>query len=299
MEVIARKGKKLNFGSLSVLIVDDQEFYLNLLSAVLRGMGIYTVATAADGSEALDAAKDMRPNVIFSDWVMPEMSGIEFTRRLRRSREPRISQIPVIMVTANSLKAQIETARSAGVDTFVLKPITVKAVADKLREVVETPRDFIRTSSYIGPCRRRNRAIVNYAGPLRRFTDPVEVEEFSKDSDEIAIKTKLREISTQIELLLASVQRGDFSKLELIKIAGSEAQALAVKVGDEALSKVCWSLCAYIDKFGNSKATRADIVLTHLQAIENLIKIPNGLKDMRDKIAAGLHTVVVKALKVA
>jgi len=73
-------------------------------------------------------------------------------------------------MTGHSEKSRVYEARDAGVTEFVVKPITAKAVLDRMQAVIFHPRAFVKTDGYFGPDRRRNSAS-SYKGPLRRATD--------------------------------------------------------------------------------------------------------------------------------
>ena len=297
MTIITRKGRRLVYNQLSVLVVDDQPFYRNLLSEVLRSLGVNNITTAVDGLDALDAVESTRPNIVFADWLMPEMDGLQLTRKIRRLRDERLRMIPIIMVTTNNLKSQIVEARNAGVDTFVLKPVTLKAVCDRIKEVVEMPRDFVDVDTYIGPCRRRCRDKLSYFGPYRRHDDPMELD--ATIAQEKAAKSEMSNITKRIAVLLAGVRQGNLSKLVEIRSAAGEVMALANNISDQHLSKVCWSLTAYIDKMTDYKNVRVDIVATHLEAMEVLIKTPNSQAQLREEIAKGLQALVMRVINAA
>lgn len=296
MTIITRQGRKLVYHQLSVLVVDDQAFYRNLLSEVLRSLGVNNITTAVDGVDALDAIENSRPNVVFADWVMPEMDGLQLTRRVRRIRDERMRMVPIIMVTANNLKSQIEEARNMGVDTFILKPVTLKSVTDRLKEVIEHPRDFVSFDTYVGPSRRRNRGN-SYFGPFMRHDDPIELE--ATIAQEKAVKGAMSDITKRIHAFLAIVRQGNLSKMVEIRSAAAEVLVLAQKISDQHLAKVCWSLTAYIDKMVDYRNVRIDIVATHLESMEVLIKTPNSQAALREEIANGLQVMVTRAISAA
>ncbi len=74
------------------------------------------------------------------------------------------------MLTGHAARARVEEARDAGVTEFVVKPVTARAVLDRINAVILRPRHFVRTSEYFGPDRRR-RQDPAYQGPWRRSGD--------------------------------------------------------------------------------------------------------------------------------
>jgi response regulator RpfG family c-di-GMP phosphodiesterase len=89
--------------------------------------------------------------------------------------------IPIIMVSGYSSKECVNAARDAGVTEFLAKPVSSKAILSRLVAVIESPRPFVRTKTYFGPCRRR-RIDPFYKGPERRASELVDVEKDTSDA---------------------------------------------------------------------------------------------------------------------
>ena len=94
----------------------------------LQRVGFSDFVEACDGVEALERFDDS-VDFIITDWTMPNMSGIEFTRVLR-AHEPR--PVPILMVTTRSVREDILTAVEAGVDNYIVKPFTPKVLKEKI-----------------------------------------------------------------------------------------------------------------------------------------------------------------------
>ena len=162
--------------SLSVLIVEDNVHMLRSLAGMVRGFGFDEVHLAADPADALDMIKTNPIDLIFVDYRMPVLDGIEFTTMVRTSADSPNPYVPIIMVTAYSEPSKVRAARDAGVTEFCCKPINAKTLYSRIVSVVNKPRDFIRAPNYFGPDRRR-REDPNYRGPERRrdrMEDPVD-----------------------------------------------------------------------------------------------------------------------------
>jgi DNA-binding response OmpR family regulator len=117
-----------------VLIADDDVDIVRFVALNLRLEG-FEVVVANDGQDALDKARDVQPNLILLDTMMPRMDGYEVCSRLRDEQAG--SPIPVIMLTAKSLEADRAMAFTAGADDWVTKPFDpadlVSKVKDRLR----------------------------------------------------------------------------------------------------------------------------------------------------------------------
>jgi CheY-like chemotaxis protein len=144
------------------LVVDDSGLMCELMHGILRAVGVGPVTTAQSGAEALEilATASPGPNILFVDWEMEPMSGIELTRAIRRAPEgSKIdSYLPIIMVTAHTEMDKVLEARDAGIHEYLVKPITGRSLLSRLTEVINHPRPFIRTEAYVGPAPRRDRA---------------------------------------------------------------------------------------------------------------------------------------------
>jgi two-component system, chemotaxis family, chemotaxis protein CheY len=114
------------------LVVDDSRVIRKVSRHLLEGMG-FTVAEAADGSEALDLCVQDMPDVILLDWNMPVMSGIEFIRALRQ-REGGETPKVVFCTTENDV-VHIRSAIEAGANEYVMKPFDRETLQIKLQLV--------------------------------------------------------------------------------------------------------------------------------------------------------------------
>jgi two-component system chemotaxis response regulator CheY len=158
------------FETLRVLLVDDNQHMRAIVTAVLAGVGVKQVRETRDGGEALEALRDWPADLAIVDFQMLPMDGVEFTRTVRNAPDSKNPYLPIIMMTGHSEKSRVVDARDAGVTEFVAKPLTAKAVLERIQAVIYRPRPFVRTPSYFGPDRRR-REDPGFNGPWRRTTD--------------------------------------------------------------------------------------------------------------------------------
>jgi two-component system, chemotaxis family, chemotaxis protein CheY len=163
------------FERLKVLVVDDNAHMRKLVVAILRAFGVVEIFEASDGERAWTLLRQGNPDVIVLDWMLEgEMSGLDFTRKLRNAQDSPNPFVPIIMLTGHTHIDHVRQARDAGVNEFLAKPVSVSAVLMRLISVIEHPRPYVRTKSYFGPCRRR-RSNDEYAGPERREADATEL----------------------------------------------------------------------------------------------------------------------------
>lgn len=157
--------------SVQILLVDDNQHMRAIASAILASAGASKIREVADGAQALQALREQHIDLAIVDFNMAPLDGVEFTRLVRNSPDSANPYLPIIMMTGHSEKSRVQEARDAGVNEFVVKPITAKAMLDRIQAVILRPRPFVRCDGYFGPDRRRMQK-PDYAGPFRRSTDP-------------------------------------------------------------------------------------------------------------------------------
>ena len=159
--------------SLKVLLIDDNQHMRAITSAVLQSAGVREVREASDGAAALEILREQSVDLAIVDFNMFPLDGVEFTRLVRNAGDSPNPYLPIIMMTGHAERARVTEARDAGVTEFVVKPITAKAILDRIQAVIFHPRPYVKTDGYFGPDRRRSSAS-NYRGPRRRKTDQAE-----------------------------------------------------------------------------------------------------------------------------
>ena len=161
----------MRFDLLKIMLVDDNHHMRVLLTEILRAIGVKHVFEASDGAEALQIMRTHQVDVVITDLAMQPLDGIDFVRLLRNSPDSPNQMAPVIMITGHSTSRRVSEARDAGVNEFLAKPVTARGVIERIGEIVEHPRPYIRSGDYFGPDRRR-RSDPHFPGPWQRSTDP-------------------------------------------------------------------------------------------------------------------------------
>lgn len=141
-------------GELKVLLVDDNEHMRAIVGTILKGIGIVNLREARDGSEALEALRTWPADIAIVDFRMEPMDGVDLTRLVRNAADSRNPFLPIIMMTGFADRPRVEEARDSGVTELIVKPVTARAIIDRLNAVVYRPRPFVRTADYFGPQRR-------------------------------------------------------------------------------------------------------------------------------------------------
>jgi CheY-like chemotaxis protein len=164
----------IDFNKLRFLICDDNAHMRRILRTLLHSFGAREVNEAEDGATSLEMFIHYVPDIVICDWAMPIFDGIELTQMIRQPNGSGNPYVPIILLTGHCDKRRVMTARDAGVTEFLAKPISAKALYQRILNVVVSPRPFIRTKTYFGPDRRRNTSNA-YIGPERRNNGKAEV----------------------------------------------------------------------------------------------------------------------------
>ena len=113
------------------LVVDDSPLVIKRLTLMLKELGHEVVGTAGNGAEALSKNKELRPDAITMDIQMPEMDGIEATRRILAD----FPDLPIIIITAHGQESTVVNAIAVGARYFISKPFEKDKVAEVLSKV--------------------------------------------------------------------------------------------------------------------------------------------------------------------
>lgn len=165
-----RSEMPYDFEKVSVLIVEDNAPMLGLLKSLLGIYGFRSILTAKDGDEGFRIFCNTKPDLVITDWMMKPVDGISFSRRIRNDPLSPDPFIPIILMTGFSQKRRVMQARDAGVTEFLVKPFSARDLYRRITQIVERPRQFVRSENFFGPDRRRKNT-ENYDGPRRRESD--------------------------------------------------------------------------------------------------------------------------------
>jgi twitching motility two-component system response regulator PilH len=116
-----------------VMIVDDSPTEVHVMRTALEKHGFDTVS-AASGSECITLAREMHPDLILMDIVMPDVNGFQATRAL--TRDPSTQSIPVVMVTTKSQESDRIWGMRQGAVDYIVKPVTASALVAKAEEIL-------------------------------------------------------------------------------------------------------------------------------------------------------------------
>jgi len=222
-----------------ILLAEDNITNQQVALGILQKLGLSADAVA-NGREALEALKTLPYDLVLMDVQMPEMDGLEATRQIRNPQSAIPNRnIPIIAMTAHAMQGDREKCLEAGMDDYVSKPVSPKALAEALRKWLpgedRSQESGVRSQNEgreTGEARQPLPAIWDRAAMLARLMDDEELAE-------TIIEGFLADVPRQIEALRGYLEAGD--------AAGAERQAHTIKgasanVGGERLRAVALEL---------------------------------------------------------
>lgn len=163
-------AKKYDLSDLSFLIIDDNNYMISIIKTLLRGFGVHEIHEAHDAAEAFEEFRNVPVDIILLDYAMDTLDGIEFARMVRTADDTPNPYVPIVMLSAYSERYRVTDARDVGITEFLRKPICAQDLHQRIIQVIENPRPFIRTPRYFGPDRRRI-SDANFKGEERRVNE--------------------------------------------------------------------------------------------------------------------------------
>ncbi len=117
---------------MKVVIVDDSDFSRSLIRKMLSEEGIEVVGEANSAEAAINIIKDKKPNIVITDIVMPEVSGIELTERISQN----FTDIAIVVISSLAQEHIVLEAIGAGASDFIAKPIQKNQLIESLEKVI-------------------------------------------------------------------------------------------------------------------------------------------------------------------
>jgi two-component system, chemotaxis family, chemotaxis protein CheY len=146
-----------------VVVVDDEHYMRKVVRTMLLSVGVQNINIhdAPDGPAGLDLICAVAPNVVILDWQMPGLDGPAFVRMVRSPATFPFPDVPIIMLTGHGERSRVVEAVKIGVNEFLLKPVSVKALQDRMVSVLTKPREVVKSGAYYGPVPRKLFTAIN------------------------------------------------------------------------------------------------------------------------------------------
>jgi DNA-binding response OmpR family regulator len=164
-----------DLSGLDILLVEDNLHMRRIIRTILHSLGVKKVREAEDATSGLAMAQEAGIDMILCSWLMDIVEGPEFVQLIRSGKNSKNPYVPIIMLSAFTEMSKIVAARDAGINEFLVKPVSPKSLYQRIVAIIEKPRPFVRTSSFFGPCRRRQSLGPPSGISERRVADPTPV----------------------------------------------------------------------------------------------------------------------------
>lgn len=150
-----RGDRTFDFSEIGALTISECAFQRQLIAGLLITFGFERVYEADDALEALERLRAVDPDIVFTEARLSGISGVDFVRAIRSGGGAPDDSVPVVMLFDLYDEGLITQARDAGVTELVEMPLTPACLFKAIEMVVDKPRLFVRSQSYVGPDRRR------------------------------------------------------------------------------------------------------------------------------------------------
>lgn len=119
-----------------ILVIEDDEGIIAITQFSLEMEGSWQVTTALKGQDGINKAKELHPDVILLDWVMPDISGIKIIKKLQSSQFTQA--IPIILFTAKKLKHNLINLNNHNIKGIIIKPFDCLSLSTKILTLLES-----------------------------------------------------------------------------------------------------------------------------------------------------------------
>lgn len=162
--------KNYDLSEVSVLVVENNRYFVRILTALLEALGVEQIHAATSGGEALKILRRTEVDLILTEWQLHPMHGRELVAKLRSGSEGHDPTTPIIVVTGQTDAKSVESMRDAGANEVIAKPVSAQAIYERVVANILRPREFVRAGDYVGPDRRR-KVDVHHSDIGRRQND--------------------------------------------------------------------------------------------------------------------------------
>lgn len=155
MKVNIPKHLEARLATIKVLIVDDDHYMRKVVRTMLTALGVKHIHEASNGTSGIEAIKELSPDIVFVDWEMPGVDGLEFIRMVRQPDTFPVPDVPIILLTGHGDRWRVIEAARFGVHEYLLKPVSTKALLERMAAVLMKPRKMVQLDDYYGPAPRK------------------------------------------------------------------------------------------------------------------------------------------------
>lgn len=252
----------------TVAIVSENAYSRDLTANAVRQIGSPRILLVRGLADAREQFAVQPPTVILCDNDAPGSDALVFTIKLRQGELPAAAATPIVLITSHTRSLDVKAARDAGVSEYVMRPYTVGALATRLESSLLTPRPFVESPNYTGPCRRR-RSGLSFGGPYRRATDTEVSSQRRSAPEREAIAARL----TAIRRLNRTVNLAPAARVRAIHKAAHDMLQLAARIKDPPVFVACNALVSYIERRGPRRGFDPRLVERHMDGLQALLTL--------------------------
>jgi DNA-binding response OmpR family regulator len=145
---------RLNLKGVQALLLDSDQFSRGLITSMLRGFGMDAPVLGQSGADAMAYLSTNPVDLCIVEAMLPDMSGAELIRWLRRPEMEKARFVPVVVLTSYAQLRLVSAARDGGANIIVRKPVSPQGLFDRITWIARVQRPFIDAENYSGPDRR-------------------------------------------------------------------------------------------------------------------------------------------------
>lgn len=132
----------INYGKITVLVVEDEEYTRSLICRLLFQIGVRSVGQAANGKDGLMEVVRTRPDIVFCDVHMEPMNGKLFLQGVRSIKVKGVNNTPVVFLTADSNAETVLFAKEHSVNGYLVKPVSLAQLKERIDQIVATDHEL-------------------------------------------------------------------------------------------------------------------------------------------------------------
>ncbi len=287
---------RIDCAAISLLIVEDNDASRRLIVELLRAAGFNNLTAARDAEEAQQLIREQAPDLLLLDWNLPGMSGIELTKKIRASavtpdRHFSDPKLPIVMLTGRQRAQDVQEARNAGVNEFVVKPFSTTTLLRGISGALVKKRRFVVNEAFIGPDRRRRKAGL-YPGLLRREEDIEVAVSHTPAVGHTAVGDDIAALRQSISVHGEEGRKINREAVNMIVTRMIQAQTVAHDFRMKLIEQATQSLNDYVRLFGDK--AESEVLDVHMNALVRLNEAPYANPEEAVSIVKHLNTLVNK-----
>lgn len=144
----------INLGDLVILVADPSSYVRMISHGMLRGFGANKILEVGQTTSLLQTLSAQKVDILLCDARLPPHGGLVLTRTIRRNAGNINRTMPILLMSSDTREATIKSARDAGANMVIAKPMSPRSLYDRLAWIAFSSRNFVDTDSYFGPDRR-------------------------------------------------------------------------------------------------------------------------------------------------